>query len=80
MGIGLFDGRDRLKAALGAYAAYRAGGPAGQRFAARTWNRHMSVLSSFYQWAVAEGHAARGAVQLRPGAGPFTATRSARRA
>ena len=28
-GIGVFDGRDRLKAALGAYAAYRAGGPPG---------------------------------------------------
>ena len=56
-GIGLFDGRDRLKAALGAYAAYRAGGPAGARFAAVTWNRHMSVLSSFYRWAEAEGHA-----------------------
>ncbi len=26
-GIGLFDGRDRLKVALGAYAAYRAGRP-----------------------------------------------------
>ena len=57
-GIGLFDGRDRLKVALGAYAAYRAGGPAGARFAAVTWNRHMSVLSSFYRWAEAEGHAA----------------------
>ena len=56
-GIGLFDGRDRLKVALGAYAAYRAGGPAGARFAAVTWNRHMSVLSSFYRWAEAEGHA-----------------------
>ena len=58
-GIGLFDGRDRLKAGLGAYAAYRAGGPAGARFAAVTWNRHMSVLSSFYRWAEAEGHGAR---------------------
>ena len=24
---------------------------------ASTWNQHVSVLSSFYQWAVAEGHA-----------------------
>ncbi len=29
-----------------------------RRFAATTWNRHVSVLSSFYRWAVAEGHAA----------------------
>lgn len=56
--IGVFEGRDRLKAALGAYAAHRADGPAGTRFAAATWNRHMSVLSSFYRWASAEGHAA----------------------
>jgi hypothetical protein len=25
---------------------------------ATTWNRHVSVLSCFYQWAVAEGYAA----------------------
>jgi integrase len=55
--IGVFDGRDRLKAALGAYAAHRADGPAGARFGATTWNRHMSVLSSFCRWALAEGHA-----------------------
>jgi len=56
-GTGVFAGRERLKAVLGAYAAYRADGPEGARFAATTWNRHMSVLSCFYQWAVAEGHA-----------------------
>ena len=52
-----------LKRALGAYAAHRASGPVQARFAASTWNQHISVLSSFYQWAVAEGHA---------GAVPFT--------
>jgi integrase len=56
-GTGVFADRERLKAVLGAYAAYRADGPQRARFAATTWNRHMSVLSCFYQWAVAEGHA-----------------------
>lgn len=56
-GIGVFADRERLRAGLGAYATYRAEGPEQARFAATTWNRHMSVLSCFYQWAVAEGHA-----------------------
>ena len=56
-GTGVFAGREDLRAVLGAYAAYRAEGPEQARFAATTWNRHVSVLSSFYQWAVAEGHA-----------------------
>ena len=57
-GTGVFAGREDLRAVLGAYAAYRAEGPEQARFAATTWNQHMSVLSSFYQWAVAEGRAA----------------------
>src|SRR5215471_19152832 len=56
-GTGVLAGRGDLKAVLGAYAAYRAEGPEQARFAATTWNRHVSVLSSFYQWAAAEGHA-----------------------
>ena len=56
-GTGVFAGREDLRAVLGAYAAYRADGPEQARFEATTWNQHMSVLSSFYQWAVAEGHA-----------------------
>jgi integrase len=56
-GTGVFADRGRLKAILGVYAGYRADGPHRARFAATTWNRHMSVLSCFYQWAVAEGHA-----------------------
>ena len=56
-GVGLFDSRERLKLALGKYAEYRAAGPAGKRFAATTWGRHMSVLSLFYGWALAEDYA-----------------------
>lgn len=56
-GTGVFADRGRLKAVLGAYAAYRADGSQQAGFAATTWNRHMSVLSCFYQWAVAERHA-----------------------
>lgn len=56
-GTGIFGSREDLRSVLGAYAAYRAEGPEQARFEATTWNQHMSVLSSFYQWAVAEGHA-----------------------
>jgi integrase len=56
-GTGMFAGREDLRAVLSAYAAYRAEGPEQARFEATTWNRHVSVLSSFYQWAVVEGHA-----------------------
>ena len=56
-GIAVLGSREELKRALGAYAVHRASGPAGARFAASTWNQHIGVLSSFYQWAVAEGHA-----------------------
>ena len=56
-GTDVFAGREDLKAVLGAYAVHRADGPEQARFAATTWNRHVSVLSCFYQWAVAEGHA-----------------------
>jgi hypothetical protein len=63
LGVAVFDTRHELKRALGAYAANRASGPVQFRFAASTWNQHISVLSSFYQWAVTEGLA---------GAVPFT--------
>jgi len=56
-GTDVFAGREDLKAVLSAYAVHRAGGPGQARFAATTWNRHVSILSCFYQWAVAEGHA-----------------------
>jgi integrase len=57
LGIAVFDTRDQLKRGLGAYAAHRGGGPAEARWAASTWNQNICVLSVFYQWAVAEGHA-----------------------
>ena len=56
-GVGLFDSRQQLKAALGKYAGHRAAGPVKERFAATTWGRHMSILSLFYRWAMEEGHA-----------------------
>jgi len=56
-GVGLFDARGRLKHALSKYAEHRATGPVGERFAAATWGQHMSILSLFYRWAMAEGHA-----------------------
>jgi site-specific recombinase XerD len=56
-GVSLFDSRAQLKAALGAYAEHRATGPVKERFAATTWGQHMSVLSLFYRWAMAEGYA-----------------------
>ena len=56
-GVGLFDSRGQLKYALGKYAEHRATGPMAVRFAASTWGQHMSVLSLFYRWAMAEGHA-----------------------
>lgn len=56
-GVGLFDSRGQLKYALGKYAEHRATGPMAVRFATSTWGQHMSVLSLFYRWAMAEGHA-----------------------
>jgi integrase len=56
-GVAVFDGRDRLRSGLGAYAVHRACGPVEARFEATTWNQHMSIVSSFYRWAVAEGYA-----------------------
>lgn len=55
--MNLFDERRPLKDALSAYAVHRACGPVQARFEVTTWDRHVSVLSSFYRWAVAEGHA-----------------------
>ncbi|MEV6228043.1 site-specific integrase [Saccharopolyspora shandongensis] len=56
-GVELFDSRERLKAALSRYAEHRAAGPLKARFAATTWGQHMSILSLFYRWAIAEDHA-----------------------
>ena len=56
-GTVVFASREQLRAGLSAYAEYRATGPLDRRFAAATWNQHVSVLASFYRWAIAEGHA-----------------------
>src|SRR6266568_7499848 len=56
-GVGVFASRERLRVTLSGYAEHRATGPVGRRFAASTWNQHVSVLASFYRWAMAEGHA-----------------------
>ena len=56
-GVGVFEPRERLKAALSRYAEHRAVGPVRQRFSATTWGRHMSILSMFYRWAMEEGRA-----------------------
>jgi integrase family protein with SAM-like domain len=56
-GVGLFESRERLKSGLSQYAEHRAAGPVKARFAATTWGQHMSILSLFYRWAMAEGYA-----------------------
>lgn len=56
-GVGLFESRERLKSGLSRYAEHRAAGPVKARFAATTWGQHMSILSLFYRWAIAEGYA-----------------------
>lgn len=56
-GVGLFDGRDRLKALLSAYSVHRARGPLKARFRASTWNQHMAMLGKFYSWATNNSYA-----------------------
>jgi hypothetical protein len=53
-GIQLFDSRAELRRGLSAYAVHRSHGPLKARFAASTWNQHVSVLSQLYSWAQAE--------------------------
>jgi site-specific recombinase XerD len=78
-GTGLFDSRDRLRASLSAYAGHRCAGPVPDRFAASTWNQHVSVLSVFYRWAVAEGHATAEPFTYRTGAAAFDGVMARRR-
>jgi integrase len=56
-GVPVFGSRDQLRSGLGAYAVHRSAGPVSARYEASTWNQHVSILSGFYRWAVAEGHA-----------------------
>jgi len=69
-GVDPLGEREALRAALGAYAGYRLSGPLTARWSASTWNLHMAVLASFYQWAMAERYCA---------AVPFTFVRGRRR-
>lgn len=73
-GIGVFAGREHLRAALSGYAEYRATGPVAHRFTAVTWNQHVSVLASFYRWAIAEGHAAAEPFSYRMARAVFAGT------
>src|SRR6266545_1431195 len=57
LGTSLIGTRSALKAALSAYAVYRACGPLEERFEASTWDKHVGILGGFYRWAVAEGYA-----------------------
>jgi site-specific recombinase XerD len=77
-GTGLFDTRERLRASLSGYAGYRSAGPVAARFEASTWNQHVSVLSVFYRWAVAEGHAQAEPFTYRSGAASFGGVRPQR--
>ena len=73
-GIELFDSRGQLKYALGKYAEHRATGPMAERFAATTWGQHMSVLSVFYRWAIAEDLAAAEPFSYRTARALFAGT------
>lgn len=53
-GIELFDTRARLKSGLSTYAAYHESGPLTERWQETYWNQQVSILSTFYQWAVLE--------------------------
>ncbi|OXM56450.1 integrase [Amycolatopsis thailandensis] len=54
-GVGVFEGRPRLRAALSSYAEHRFTGELAARFAPATWNLHVGVVAAFYRWAVVEG-------------------------
>ncbi|MDA8302807.1 MAG: site-specific integrase [Actinomycetota bacterium] len=73
-GVGLFDSRECLKQALGRYAEHRSSGPGESRFAASTWCRHVSVLSLFYRWALAEGYASAEPFSYRTARAVFDGT------
>ncbi|WP_380286544.1 tyrosine-type recombinase/integrase [Kitasatospora purpeofusca] len=53
-GIGVFDQRQELVAALGTYADRRLSGPLNERLATGSWELQVTALSRFYAWAVSE--------------------------
>ena len=54
--VPVFAERQRLRAALSAYAEHRLSGPVEARWGAASWNLAVKTLSAFYRWAEAEGH------------------------
>ncbi|MBT2480803.1 site-specific integrase [Streptomyces sp. ISL-94] len=54
-----FGEREDLRAALGAFAEYRLAGPIEARWDGSTWNQRITVLSSFYTWAVDNDHCSK---------------------
>jgi site-specific recombinase XerD len=56
-GVPVFADRQRLRDALSMYAGYRLSGPLEVRLSPASWNLAVKALSSFYQWAAAEGYA-----------------------
>ncbi|MFJ8757825.1 site-specific integrase [Streptomyces cyaneofuscatus] len=54
-GVHPFKDRDDLRAALSMYAEYRLAGELKNRWDHTTWNLHVGILSSFYNWAKDEG-------------------------
>lgn len=55
--VPVFADRQRLRDALSMYSEYRLSGPLEVRLSPASWNLAVKALSSFYQWAAAEGHA-----------------------
>ncbi|MFG2979550.1 tyrosine-type recombinase/integrase [Streptomyces sp. NPDC048331] len=55
--IQVFAERQQLRTALSLYAEYRLSGPLEVRLSPASWNLAVKTLSSFYQWAAAEGFA-----------------------
>ncbi|WP_100492815.1 tyrosine-type recombinase/integrase [Mycobacteroides abscessus] len=54
--VDLLDTRNRLQDALSAYAGLRLHGDLEDRLDVSSWNLHVTVLSTFYNWAIREGH------------------------
>jgi len=55
-GVHVFADRRELRGVLSLYAEHRLSGPLDVRLEGSSWNQAVGVLSSFYQWAAAEGY------------------------
>jgi hypothetical protein len=65
---------NRWKAGLSRYAEHRAAGPVKGRFAATTWDQHMSILSLFSRWAIDEEYASTEPFTYRSARALFAST------